>query len=380
MIELKNISKTYPGEKTPAVDNLSLKVEKGEICVLVGPSGCGKTTTLKMINRLIEPSSGKIFINGKDAIKQNPNELRQDIGYVIQDIGLFPHMTVAENIATVPKLKDWEQSKIDQRVDELLNLIGLDPENTKDNYPAQLSGGQKQRIGVARAMAVDPPIMLMDEPFAAVDPITRTQLQNEFLSLQKKIQKTICFVTHDIDEAIKMGDKIAILNQGKLVQYDTPENILFNPKNEFVEDFVGSDRSLKVLNLLKVNEIMKENIPTATTDSSAEEVLEKINVSRQSYILIIDKEEKLVGYVNKERIKNNNKDKNWKDNIKFSQVISSDASLIDALTRLIQNNQSILPVTSDENNLIGIVRLEDIQDRIADSYQAEAELEEPEVV
>ncbi|MBF8435666.1 betaine/proline/choline family ABC transporter ATP-binding protein [Halanaerobiaceae bacterium Z-7014] len=380
MIELKNISKTYPGEKTPAVDNLSLKVEKGEICVLVGPSGCGKTTTLKMINRLIEPSSGKIFINGKDAIKQNPNELRQDIGYVIQDIGLFPHMTVAENIATVPKLKDWEQSKIDQRVDELLNLIGLDPENTKDNYPAQLSGGQKQRIGVARAMAVDPPIMLMDEPFAAVDPITRTQLQNEFLSLQKKIQKTICFVTHDIDEAIKMGDKIAILNQGKLVQYDTPENILFNPKNEFVEDFVGPDRSLKVLNLLKVNEIMKENIPTATTDSSAEEVLEKINVSRQSYILIIDKEEKLVGYVNKERIKNNNKDKNWKDNIKFSQVISSDASLIDALTRLIQNNQSILPVTSDENNLIGIVRLEDIQDRIADSYQAEAELEEPEVV
>jgi len=379
MIELKNISKTYPGEKTPAVDNLSLKVEKGEICVLVGPSGCGKTTTLKMINRLIEPSSGKIFINGKDAIKQNPNELRQDIGYVIQDIGLFPHMTVAENIATVPKLKDWEQSKIDQRVDELLNLIGLDPENTKDNYPAQLSGGQKQRIGVARAMAVDPPIMLMDEPFAAVDPITRTQLQNEFLSLQKKIQKTICFVTHDIDEAIKMGDKIAILNQGKLVQYDTPENILFNPKNEFVEDFVGSDRSLKVLNLLKVNEIMKENIPTATTDSSAEEVLEKINESRQSYILIIDKEEKLVGYVNKERIKNN-KDRNWKDNIKFSQVISSDASLIDALTRLIQNNQSILPVTSDENNLIGIVRLEDIQDRIADSYQAEAELEEPEVV
>ena len=380
MIELKGISKTYPGEKTPAVDNLSLKVNKGEICVLVGPSGCGKTTTLKMINRLIEPSSGKIFINGKDAIKQNPNELRQDIGYVIQDIGLFPHMTVAENIATVPKLKDWEQSKIDQRVDELLNLIGLDPENTKDNYPAQLSGGQKQRIGVARAMAVDPPIMLMDEPFAAVDPITRTQLQNEFLSLQKKIQKTICFVTHDIDEAIKMGDKIAILNQGKLVQYDTPENILFNPKNEFVEDFVGSDRSLKVLNLLKVNEIMKVNIPTATTDSSAEEVLEKINESRQSYILIIDKEEKLVGYVNKERIKNNNKDKNWKDNIKFSQVISSDASLIDALTRLIQNNQSILPVTSDENNLIGMVRLEDIQDRIADSYQAEAELEEPEVV
>ncbi len=273
---IKKISvKPILEKKTPAVDNLSLKVEKGEICVLVGPSGCGKTTTLKMINRLIEPSSGKIFINGKDAIEQNPNKLRQDIGYVIQDIGLFPHMTVAENIATVPKLKDWEQSEIDQRVDELLNLIGLDPENTKDNYPAQLSGGQKQRIGVARAMAVDPPIMLMDEPFAAVDPITRTQLQNEFLSLQKKIQKTICFVTHDIDEAIKMGDKIAILNQGKLVQYDTPENILFNPKNEFVEDFVGSDRSLKVLNLLKVNEIMKENIPTATTDSSAEEVLEK---------------------------------------------------------------------------------------------------------
>ena len=379
MIELKNICKTYPGESNPAVDNLSLKVEKGEICVLVGPSGCGKTTTLKMINRLIEPSSGKIFIDGNNAIEKNPNKLRQDIGYVIQDIGLFPHMTVADNIATVPNLKDWEQSKIDQRVDELLNLIGLDPADTKSKYPAQLSGGQKQRIGVARAMAVDPPIMLMDEPFAAVDPITRTQLQNEFLNLQKKIQKTICFVTHDIDEAIKMGDKIAILNQGKLIQYDSPKNILFNPKNEFVEDFVGSDRSLKVLNLIKVNEIMKEDIPAATTESSSEEVLEKINESRQSYILIIDKAEKLVGYVNKDRIKNNS-NKDWKDNIKYSQVISSDASLIDALTRLIQNNQSILPVTSDKNNLIGIVRLEDIQDRIADSYQAEAKLEEPEVV
>ena len=257
MIQLNKISKTYPGESNPAVDNLSLEIDKGEICVLVGPSGCGKTTTLKMINRLIEPSSGKLFIDGKNAIDQNPNKLRQDIGYVIQNIGLFPHMTVAENIATVPKLKDWDQSKIDQRVDELLNLIGLDPEDTKGKYPAQLSGGQKQRIGVARAMAVDPPIMLMDEPFAAVDPITKTQLQNEFLNLQKKIQKTICFVTHDIDEAIKMGDKIAILNQGKLIQYDSPKNILFNPKNEFVEDFVGSDRSLKVLNLLKVKEIMK---------------------------------------------------------------------------------------------------------------------------
>ncbi len=379
MIQLENICKTYPGESSPAVDNLSLDIDEGEICVLVGPSGCGKTTTLKMINRLIEPSSGKILINGENAIDQNSNKLRQDIGYVIQDVGLFPHMTVAENIATVPKLKDWDQSEIDKRVDELLNLIGLDPENTKDNYPAQLSGGQKQRIGVARAMAVDPPIMLMDEPFAAVDPITRTQLQNEFLSLQKKIQKTICFVTHDIDEAIKMGDKIAILNQGKLIQYDSPKNILFNPKNEFVEDFVGSDRSLKVLNLIKVNEIIQKNIPTATTDYSSEEVLEKINESRQSYILIIDKEEKLVGYVNKKRIKRD-KDKNWKDNIKYSQVISSDASLIDALTRLIQNNQSILPVTSDENNLIGIVKLEDLQDRIADSYQAESELEEPGVL
>lgn len=379
MISLKNISKTYPGESSPAVDNLSLQIDEGEICVLVGPSGCGKTTTLKMINRLIEPSSGKIIINGQDAINQNPNKLRQDIGYVIQNIGLFPHMTVKENIATVPKLKDWEQTKINKRVDELLNLIGLDPADTKNKYPAQLSGGQKQRIGVARAMAVDPPIMLMDEPFAAVDPITRTQLQNEFLSLQKKIQKTICFVTHDIDEAIKMGDKIAILNQGKLIQYDSPKNILFNPKNEFVEDFVGSDRSLKVLNLLKVDEIMKKDIPTATTDFSAEKVLDKINKSRQSYILIIDKEEKLVGYVNKDRIINN-KNKDWKDNIKFSQVISSDASLIDALSRLIQNNQSILPVTSKNNNLIGIVRLKDIQDRISDSYQSESELEEPEVV
>ncbi|MGH3090031.1 MAG: ABC transporter ATP-binding protein [Rubrobacteraceae bacterium] len=256
MIEFREVSKTYPGSEGPVVSDLSFEIPEGEICVLVGPSGCGKTTSMRMVNRLIEPTEGNILIDGQPNTAMSGTELRRKIGYAIQQIGLFPHRTIAENVGTVPGLLDWEKKRISERTDDLLDLVGLDPAQYRDRYPAELSGGQQQRVGVARALAADPPIMLMDEPFGAVDPITRDRLQNEFLNIQEDIKKTIVFVTHDIDEAIKMGDKIAILKQGGvLAQYDTPESILASPNSEFVSSFVGADRVLKRLSLTNVGEV-----------------------------------------------------------------------------------------------------------------------------
>ncbi len=267
MIKFRGVSKTYPGSDRPVVNDLSFEIPEGEICVLVGPSGCGKTTTMRMVNRLIEPTEGEILINGEPNTAMSGTQLRRKIGYAIQQIGLFPHRTIAENIATVPSLLNWDKQRIKERVDELLELVGLDPDDYRDRYPAELSGGQQQRVGVARAMAADPPIMLMDEPFGAVDPITRERLQDEFLNIQQDIKKTIVFVTHDIDEAIKMGDKIAILKQGGfLAQYDTPENILSNPISDFVASFVGSDRILKRLSLLRVEDMELEPANGGTDD------------------------------------------------------------------------------------------------------------------
>jgi osmoprotectant transport system ATP-binding protein len=267
MIEFRDVSKTYPGSDTSVVNHLSFEVPEGEICVLVGPSGCGKTTTMRMVNRLIEPTDGEILIDGEPNTAMSGTQLRRKIGYAIQQIGLFPHRTIATNIATVPSLLGWDKQRVRGRVDELLELVGLDADEYRNRYPAELSGGQQQRVGVARAMAADPPIMLMDEPFGAVDPITRERLQDEFLNIQQNIKKTIVFVTHDIDEAIKMGDKIAILKQGGyLAQYDTPENILSNPNSEFVASFVGTDRILKRLSLVRVGDIELEPANGDTED------------------------------------------------------------------------------------------------------------------
>src|SRR5919112_637943 len=256
MIEFKNVSKTYAGSDKAVVNDLSFTVADGEICVLVGPSGCGKTTSMRMVNRLIEPTQGDILIDDVKNTSMSGTQLRRKIGYAIQQIGLFPHRTIASNVGTVPNLVGWDSDRTASRVDELLDLVGLPPDRYRDRYPAELSGGQQQRVGVARALAADPPIMLMDEPFGAVDPITRDRLQNEFLHIQEDIKKTIVFVTHDIDEAIKMGDKIAILKEGGvLAQYDTPENILAHPESEFVSSFVGGDRVLKRLSLTRVGDM-----------------------------------------------------------------------------------------------------------------------------
>jgi len=256
MIEMEHVSKRFATGGTPAVDDLSLSIPEGITVALVGPSGCGKTTTMRMINRLIEPSDGRIIVNGEDVRSVDPVIFRRHIGYVIQQVGLFSHMTIAQNIGAVPKLLGWPADKIKARNEELITLVGLDPAMLS-RYPRQLSGGQRQRVGVARALAADPPVLLMDEPFGAIDPIARTRLQNEFRQILRNVRKTVVMVTHDIDEAVRMGDRIAIMRGGKIVQYDTPDEILLRPVNAFVEDFVGADRALRRLSLYEVGKLME---------------------------------------------------------------------------------------------------------------------------
>ncbi|GAB3167269.1 hypothetical protein GCM10027059_27790 [Myceligenerans halotolerans] len=308
-IRLDHVSKTYPGTGTPAVAELTLDIAPGEILVLVGPSGCGKSTTLRLINRMIEPTGGRIYLDGDDVTDVNPDQLRRRIGYVIQQIGLFPHQTIAENVATVPKMLRWDRKRISARVDELLDMVGLDPRVYGDRYPKELSGGQAQRVGVARALGADPSIMLMDEPFGAIDPITRESLQNEFLRLQEELKKTIVFVTHDIDEAIKMGDRIAILGKQSVVhQADTPERILAYPVDDFVRSFIGSGTAMRGLAFEKVGDLDLAPIngeraggtpPTGsiTTESTLYEALEEMLRTATGKAMVVDDDGLPAGYV-----------------------------------------------------------------------------------
>jgi len=260
MIEFDDVTKVYD-DGTVAIEDISFTVEEGTTTVLVGPSGCGKTTTMKLVNRLEDPTEGTVYFDGQDVTEQDPVDLRRNIGYVIQEIGLFDHMTVGENVATVPELKGWERDRIDERIDELLDLMDLPADQYRDQYPGELSGGQRQRVGVARALAADPDVLLMDEPFGALDPITRSSLQDEFLEIQEQINTTILFVTHSVDEALKMGDRIAIFDVGELVRYDTPAKILEDPGSAFVDDFLGDDRALKQLQVTPVRSVMREEVP-----------------------------------------------------------------------------------------------------------------------
>ncbi len=267
MIRLDKVTKNYEGSGRHAVDGLDLIIETGTTVALIGPSGCGKTTTMRMINRLETPTAGRVLVNDRDVAATDPKELRRSIGYVIQQVGLFPHMTIERNVATVPRLLGWDKARTDRRIDELLELVGLDPSIMRRRLPHELSGGQRQRVGFARALAADPAIMLMDEPFGAIDPITRVRLQDEFRQILKKVSKTVVIVTHDIDEAIKMGDRIAIMRDGRLLQYDTPEAILARPANEFVESFLGPDRAIKRLRLIVVASVMAPPAPQASAVS-----------------------------------------------------------------------------------------------------------------
>jgi osmoprotectant transport system ATP-binding protein len=361
MLSLQEVTKIYPSaEHIKAVDDLSFDLEEGEICTVVGPSGCGKTTAMKMINRLIPMTSGKILIDDQNINRMDTIELRRNIGYVIQNIGLFPNMTIAENIAVVPKLKGWDSGRITEKVESLLDMINLPPEEFMGRYPKELSGGQQQRIGVARAMAADPPIMLMDEPFGAIDPINREHLQNEFLKIQEKVRKTIVFVTHDIDEAIKMGDKICLLKDGKRVQFDAPETMLTQPANDFVRDFVGGDRTLKRLNLLKIKSAMRPDPPTIMQDESPAKAQEMLSQLRTDQLIVVDKENRLVGYVDLTTLAK--KSETVGEVAQSTDAfLSMNSSLKDGLSEIFTHDLGFVIAVDDEGIVHGTLNEKDIK-------------------
>jgi osmoprotectant transport system ATP-binding protein len=356
-LEFRDATKRYPGQDQPAVDGLSLEVPSGEICVLVGPSGCGKTTAMRMVNRMIDITSGDILLDGRSVRERRPAELRREIGYAIQQIGLFPHMSVAGNIATVPRLLGWPKERIRARVDELLELVSLDPHDTRDRYPAQLSGGQRQRVGVARALAVDPPLMLMDEPFGAIDPINRERLQNEFLRLQREIRKTVVFVTHDIDEAIKMGDRIAIMQKGgKLAQYAPPAELLMYPQGRFVEDFVGADRALKRLALQRVRDVDLWKAPLVRVGESGAEARAKLADSEVPYPLLVDGEGRPLGWLSGKALQGERVEHELRSEAK--PVLELDDVLRDALSDLLQEEAQYGPVVDHRGQVYGVLSIE----------------------
>ncbi len=361
-IELDHVSKVYPGAKQPAVDDVSLDIPAGEIVVFVGPSGCGKTTTMRMINRLSEPTSGRILIGDDDALSIKPTELRRSIGYAIQQAGLFPHMTIRQNVALVPGLLKWERQRIADRVDELLDLVGLEPGQYADRYPRQLSGGQQQRVGVARALAADPPVLLMDEPFGAVDPITRSTLQDELLRLQDELHKTIVFVTHDFGEAVKLGDRIAVLGQKSAVlQYDTPQNILANPADDTVAGFVGSGASLRQLGLLRVRDVALESRPSVQHTDTVDQVRATIAGSECDWAVVLDDRGRPVSWVRASRLRHAGA---LADAVEHLDVVSTQATLEDALEAILAEQHASAVVTGPGGRYEGVVTLDTLIETI----------------
>ncbi|MDN5781871.1 MAG: ABC transporter ATP-binding protein [Luteimonas sp.] len=362
MIRLEELEKIFPGQRQAAVEALSMDIREGEIVVFVGPSGCGKTTTMKMINRLIEPSSGRIFLEGEDVTDVNPDKLRRRIGYVIQQIGLFPHRTIADNIATVPKMLGWDKQRIANRVDELLETVGIEP-SYASRYPKELSGGQRQRVGVARAMAADPHVLLMDEPFGAVDPINRAKLQDEFLRLQEEIKKTIIFVTHDIDEAIKMGDRVAILQDRSIIaQYDTPETILTDPASELVENFIGTGASIKRLSLSVVSDIETADWPVARLTDSHDEVRNTMRSVGKDAVLLLDGDGRPARWANMEELVDEvSLDESGRPAI---ATVNTDANLYHTLDTMITSYKGSAIVVDAEGRYHGIVDFDAVLDAI----------------
>jgi osmoprotectant transport system ATP-binding protein len=366
MVEFLNLTKIYE-KQVVAVNSFNLKIEKGELIVFIGPSGCGKTTTLKMINRLIEPTSGQIVINGQDTKKINPVELRRRIGYVIQDIALFPHWTVARNISTVLVLEKWSKDRMDKRVDELLELVGMDPAFYRTRYPNELSGGQQQRIGVLRALASEPEVLLMDEPFGALDPITREQLQEELKRLQKKVNKTIVFVTHDMNEAIKIADRIVMMREGSIVQVGTPEDFLRNPVNDFVRSFIGEERLIRHPDSVFIHEVMLRNPVCIESHKGLYQGLETMREERVDCLLVTDHEGEYLGVVDVSTIQ-----RNVKNNMLIKEIIvgwptvrESDYVLI-AVKLMVEHNLRFVPVIDDHRNIVGIVTRSNVVNFIMD--------------
>jgi len=354
LIEFKNIVKKY---RTKTIINpFSLKIDAGQLVVFIGPSGCGKTTLLKMINKLIQPSSGQIFVNGTDITSMNPIELRRNIGYVIQNTGLFPHMSIKENLELIPKLKGEDPASIEKKTNELLELVGLEPKEYLHRYPKELSGGQQQRIGVARAFSTNSDIILMDEPFSALDPVTRSSLQDELFQMQKELNKTIIFVTHDMDEAIKIADKICILKDGDILQYDTPENILKNPANQFVEDFIGKRRVWNNPELLMAEDIMIQKPVKITAMRTVLQAIEVMKDHKVDSLMVTDKHNILRGLVTLKSIQLLNR------NLSIEMVmeqnvlsVSEDANLISVLATMNEHKIGYLPVVNSTSQLTGLI-------------------------
>jgi osmoprotectant transport system ATP-binding protein len=368
-LEFREATKQYPGADRPAVNGLTLEVPAGEICVLVGPSGCGKTTAMRMVNRMIDITSGDILVGGRSVRDRDEADLRRNIGYVIQQIGLFPHRTIADNIATVPKLLGWDRRRTSARVEELLDLIGL-PREMGRRYPAQLSGGQRQRVGVARALAADPPVMLMDEPFGAIDPINRERLQNEFLRLQAELRKTVVFVTHDIDEAIKMGDRIAVMQEGGfLAQYAPPAELLMYPANPFVEDFVGADRALKRLALQRVRDVDLWTAPLVRAGEPMAEARARVDGSEVPYALLVDDGDRPLGWLTErglagERVGD-------APSSSPEPVVELDDILRDALSDLLAHEVQYGPVVDTQGRVVGVLSIELLSHAIAETPEGE---------
>ncbi|MCV7424021.1 ATP-binding cassette domain-containing protein [Mycobacterium yunnanensis] len=361
-IQLDHVSKVYPGSTQPAVDDVSLDIPAGEVVVFVGPSGCGKTTTMRMINRLSEPTSGKILIGDKDALSIKPTELRRSIGYSIQQAGLFPHMTIRQNVGLVPGLLKWDRKRIADRVDELLDLVGLDPGQYADRYPRQLSGGQQQRVGVARALAADPPVLLMDEPFGAVDPITRSSLQDELLRLQSELGKTIVFVTHDFGEAVKLGDRIAVLGpKSAVLQYDAPQVILSNPADDTVAGFVGSGASLRQLGLLRVKDVELRPHPSVHVDDDVESVRNVLADSEFDWVVVLDSRDRPVSWVRESRLAHAADVASVAESL---DVVSTQSTLEDALEAILAEQHASAVVTGSGNRYAGVVTLDTLIDAI----------------
>ncbi|WP_210493291.1 ABC transporter ATP-binding protein [Patulibacter sp. SYSU D01012] len=361
-LRFEDVTKRYPGADAPTIDGLTLEVPAGEICVLVGPSGCGKTTAMRMVNRMIEPTSGRILIGGRPNTDRPAADVRREIGYVIQQTGLFPHRTVADNVATVPRLLDWPKDRIAARTAELLELVGLDPA-LGGRYPAQLSGGQRQRVGVARALAVDPPVMLMDEPFGAIDPITRERLQNEFLRLQARHGRTVVFVTHDIDEAIKMGDRIAVMRPGgHLAQYATPAELLLEPADDFVEQFVGADRALKRLALGRVRDLRLEPVVLVRRDDPVAGIRDRLAGAAVPYPLVIDADGRPLAWLDDDDLRGERLADGAGSEV---AVVERDDVLRDAFSDLLQHRVQFAAVVDERGAVVGVLSADAVARELA---------------
>jgi osmoprotectant transport system ATP-binding protein len=371
-IRLENVTKRYPGQERPAVDGITLEIPAGKVVMFVGPSGCGKTTTLKMINRLIEPTEGRIVLGDEDVTGIDGDELRRRIGYVIQAGGLFPHMTVGANVALVPKMLGWSKDRVAARVDELLELVSLDPATYRDRYPRELSGGQQQRVGVARALAADPPVLLMDEPFGAVDPITRQRLQDELIRIQEEVQKTMVIVTHDFDEAVKLGDWIVVFEEGaRIVQYDTPERILAEPANEFVENFIGSGAGLKQLTLRRVSDVEVADAVVVTPGTTGKDALQRAEDAGHGHVVVVDERERPLQWLSRRQLARTEVISDRLD--PDLPVVGSRATLNDALDTMLVSNAGAALVTGRRDRFAGVIDVETVMVAIREAREAAAD-------